>query len=386
MVDTARAQKQYGPGVSDTEIKIGNTTPYSGPASVYNTLGLVETGYFQMINDQGGVNGRKINFISLDDAYSPPKTVEVTRRLVEQDNVLAIYGSLGTPTNVAIHRYLNAKKVPHLFPNTGSSKWNDPTNFPWTVGLLPSYFDEMRIYARHLLQTKPDAKVAVLYQNDDYGKDHLNGFKDGLGAKAASMIVAQASYEVSDPTVDSQIIQLKASGADTVIHMSQVRFAALSLRKVYESGWRPTQYLAAAGASLSATFQPIGLEKAAGVISSAYYKEPSDPAMANDAEYLTYLAFMKTFVPEEDPSNAGGAVGYLFGQALVMMLKACGDQLTRENLIKQATSLKNVPLAMLLPGITLNTSAANFGAVQQLRMRFFDGKSWQNMGDVVSAR
>ena len=379
----ALAQKKYDPGASDTEIKIGNIMPYSGPASAYGTIGKVEAAYFKMINEKGGINGRKINFISVDDGYSPPKTVEMARKLVEQDEVLLIFQSLGTPPNSAIHKYMNMKKVPQLFVATGATKWNDPKEMPWTMGWQPNYQTEAQIYARHILQTKPNAKIAVLYQNDDYGKDYLKGFHDGLGAKASSMIVKEVSYEVTDPTVDSQMVQLQASGADTFFNVTTPKFAAQAIRKAYDLGWKPAHYLNNVSASVGSVLVPAGLEKAVGVISTQYFKDPTDPQWANDAPVKEWFEFMKKYYPDGNLKDASNMYGYTVAQTLVQVLKQAGDNLTRENVMKQAASLKNFRVETLLPGVVINTSATDFAPIQQEQLIRFDGKGWVRFGEVL---
>jgi branched-chain amino acid transport system substrate-binding protein len=381
----AYAAGQYGPGASDTEIKIGNTMPYSGPASSYGVLGKVDAAYFAMLNQQGGINGRKINFISRDDSYSPPKTVELVRQMVEQDKVLFMYHTLGTPPNMAIHGYLNENKVPQLFVATGADQWNDPKHFPWTMMWLPSYGTEAHIYARYILKNLPDAKIAVLYQNDDYGKDYLNGLRDGLGDKAAKMIVATQSYETTDPTVDSQIVALQASGANVLLTVAIPKFAAQAVRKVYDIGWKPTHFLNSVGNSVGTVMKPAGLEKGVGIISATFVKDPTDPQWQNTPEYKEWLDFMKTHGLAANVTDVQAAIGYSYVQTMVAVLKACGDNLTRENVMKQAASLHDLKLPMLLPGITLNTSAGDFSPIKQMQLQKFDGKTWQLFGDVVSA-
>ncbi|HWI38887.1 MAG TPA: ABC transporter substrate-binding protein [Burkholderiales bacterium] len=380
----AMAQKKYDPGATDKEIKIGNTNPYSGPASAYGQIGKAIAAYFKMVNDQGGVNGRMINFISYDDGYSPPKTVEMARKLVEQDQVLFLFQTLGTPSNTAIHKYMNAKKVPQLFVATGASKWNDPKHFPWTMGWQPNYHTEGMIYAKHILQTKPDAKIAILYQNDDYGKDYLKGMEDGLGQKA-SMIVAKASYEVSDPTIDSQIVQLQASGANVFFQATTPKFAAQAIRKVYDIGWKPVHYLNNVSISVGSVLQPAGLEKSIGIITAGYQKEHSDPRFANDAGMNKWRAFMKKYMPDGNLDDNFNVYGYGVGQTLVQALKQCGDNLTRENVMRQAASLKNVQIDTLLPGITISTSSTDYAPIEAVQLQKFDGKRWELFGDVMSS-
>jgi branched-chain amino acid transport system substrate-binding protein len=376
----ALAQKKYDPGASDTEIKIGNTIPYSGPASAYGTIGKVEAAYFKMINEQGGVNGRKIDYISLDDGYSPPKAVEMVRRLVEQDEVLFLLGTLGTPSNTAIHKYMNAKKVPHLFLATGASKWNDPKHFPWTMGFNTNYHSEGKLYGQYLLKEKPNAKVAVLYQNDDYGKDYLQGFMEGLGDKAKTMIVAQATYEVTDPTIDSQIVTLKGSGADTFFNITTPKFAAQAIRKVADIGWKPLHFLNQVSASVGSVLQPAGLDKSVGLISIEYLKDPTDPRFANDPAMKDYFAFMKKYLPDAKPEDANNAYGVAVAQLTVQMLKQCGDNLTRENVMKQAASLKNFQVPMALPGVLANTGPDDYAPFQTMQLVRFDGKEWVAIG------
>ena len=379
----AWAQKKYDPGATDTQIKIGNIMPYSGPASAYGTIGKTEAAYFKMINDEGGINGRKIDFISLDDGYSPPKTVEDARRLVEQDQVLFIFSSLGTPPNTAIHKYMNAKKVPQLFVATGASKWNDPKHFPWTMGWQPNYQTEAAMYAKHILQTKPDAKIAVLYQNDDYGKDYLEGFERGLGAKAKTMIVAKASYETSDPTVDSQIVQLQASGANVFFNITTPKFAAMAIRKAYDIGWRPVQYLNNVSASIGSVLTPAGLEKSTGVISIQYLKDSLDPTWKNDKGMKDWYAFMAKYYPGGDVKDGSNVVGYGLAQTLVQVLKQCGDNLTRANVMKQAANLKNYRTEVLLPGIKINTSPTDYAPIEAMQLIRFDGKEYKSIGKVI---
>lgn len=382
----ATAQKKYDPGASDTEIKIGQTMPYSGPASAYGTIGKVQAAYFKQLNEQGGVNGRKINFISLDDGYSPPKTVEMIRRLVEQDEVLLTMGTLGTPSNTAIHKYMNAKKVPHMFLATGASKWNDPQNFPWTIGFNPNYHSEGKLYGQHILATKPNAKIAVLVQNDDYGKDYLNGFKEGLGAKAASMIVATASYEVTDPTIDSQIVTLKGSGADTFFNITTPKFAAQAIRKVDEVGWKPTHYLNQVSASVGSVLKPAGLDKAVGLISMLYVKEGSDARWDNDPTMKDFKALVKKYAPEVSPDDGNATYGYAVAQMMVQVLKQAGDNLTRENIMKQAANIKDFQVPMVLPGVLASTSPSDFALFQTMQLVKFDGKNWIDFGKPVSVK
>jgi len=385
-VPGALAQKKYDPGASDTEIKIGQTMPTSGPASAYGTIAKVQTAFFKMINEQGGVNGRKINFITVDDAYAPPKAVEMTRRLVEQDEVLFLFNQLGTPTNTAIHKYVNAKKIPHLFLATGATKWNDPKNYPWTMGWQPNYQTETRIYAAQILKERPSAKIAVLYQNDDYGKDYLKGLEDGLGDKAKTMIVSKLSYEISDPTIDSQIVALKGTGADVFVNITTPKFAAQSIRKMAEIGWKPVHYLNSVSASVGAVLKPAGLENSVGIITTLYLKDPTDPMWENDPAFKDWLAFMKKYYPEGNLADALNVYGYTVAQNLVMVLKACGDNLTRENLMKQAANMKDVQLPMALPGILVNTTPNDFAPFSTEQPAKFDGKRWVPFGPGVGAK
>jgi branched-chain amino acid transport system substrate-binding protein len=377
------AQKKYDPGASDTEIRIGNTNPYSGPASAYGTIGKTIAAYFKMVDDQGGINGRKINFISYDDAYSPPKTVEMVRKLVEQDNVLFVFQTLGTPSNTAIHKYMNMKKVPQLHVATGASKWNDPKNFPWTMGWQPNYQTEARIYAKNILQTKSDVKIGVLYQNDDYGKDYLKGLKDGLGDKAAKAIVAEVSYEVSDPTVDSQIVQLQASGANVFFNVGTPKFAAQAIRKAYDIGWKPVQYLNNVSASIGAVLTPAGLEKSVGIITTAYLKDYSDAQWANDPAVKSWESFMKKYYPAGDLNDVSNMYGYTVARTLEQVLKQCGDNLTRENVMKQAASMKGQYIDTLLPGITITTSDNDYAPIESVQMQRFNGRRWERFGGVM---
>jgi len=380
----AYAAGQYGPGASESEIKIGNTMPYSGPASSYGIIGKAEAAYFDMINKQGGINGRKITFISRDDSYSPPKTVELVRQLVEQDQVLLLFSTLGTPPNMAIHAYVNENKVPHLFLATGADQWNDPKRFPWTVMWLPSYSIESHIYAHYILKNLPNAKIAVLYQNDDFGKDYLNGLRDGLGDMAAKMIVATQSYETTDPTVDSQIVALQGSGADVLLTVAIPKFAAQSIRKVYDIGWKPTHFLSSVGNGVGTTMKSAGMEKGIGVISATYLKDPTDPQWQDTPEYKEWLAFMNDHNLSASIADAQSVVGYSYAQTMVAVLKACGDNLTRENIMKQAASIHDLKLPMLLPGVTLNTSPDDFDPVKQMQLMKFDGTTWRRFGDLIS--
>ena len=377
------AQAQNGPGVTDTEILIGQTMPYSGPLSAYGTVGRAEAAYFAMINAKGGIGGRKIRLISLDDGFSPPKTVEQTRRLVEADNVLLIFSSLGTPTNSAVYKYLNARKVPQLFVISGAAKFDDPKNFPWTVRWHPGYQVEGAIYARYVLQSNPAAKIAVLYQNDDFGREYLKGLEDGLGEKAATSIVARASYEPTDPTIGSQIITLKASGADTLLDFSTAKAAAQSIAKVGEIGWRPLHIVSQVATSVSGVLAIGGLDKSKGLLSSAYYKDPSDPRWSGDAALKEWNAWMQQHYPEGDRTDGQNVLGYTVVQALVHVLKQCGNDLSRENVMRVAANLKSVELPMLLPGIRMNTSATDFAPFQHMWLQKFDGKQWVLFGGVM---
>jgi ABC-type branched-subunit amino acid transport system substrate-binding protein len=381
---TLAADKKYDTGASDTEIKIGNIMPYSGPASAYGIVGRTEAAYFKKINDAGGINGRKINFISYDDGYSPPKTVEQARKLVESDEVLFIFNPLGTPPNSAIHKYMNSKKVPQLFVATGATKWNDPQNFPWTMGWQPNYQSESRIYAKYLLKEKPDAKIAVLYQNDDYGKDYLKGLKDGLGAKAATMIVAEESYETTEPTIDSHIVKLKASGADVFVDITTPKFAAQAIKKTAEVGWKALHILNNVGASVGSVIKPAGFDNAQGIISAAYVKDASDPQWNDDPGMKQFLEFMAKDFPDGDKLDFNAVVGYGVAQTLVQVLKQCGDDLTRENIMKQAANLKEFRTEVLLPGIAINTSPSDFAPISQLQLMRFKGEKWELFGEVVS--
>lgn len=382
---TASAQKKYDTGATDTEIKIGNIMPYSGPASAYGIIGRTEAAYFKKINEEGGINGRKINFISYDDAYSPPKTVEQARKLVESDEVLLIFNSLGTPPNTAIQKYMNSKKVPQLFVATGATKWNDPQNFPWTMGWQPNYQSETQIYAKWLLKNKPDAKIAVLFQNDDYGKDYLKGLKDGLGAKAASMIVIEESYETSEPTIDNHIVKLKSTGADVFMNITTPKFAAQAIKKNAEIGWKPLHFLNNVSASVGSVMKPAGYENGQDIISADYLKDAADPQWAADPGMKDFLAFMDKYFPEGDKLDHGTIVGYAVAQTLVQVLKQCGDDLTRANIMKQAASLKDFRTEVLLPGIQINTSPTDFAPISQLRLEKFKGEKWDLFGDVISA-
>ena len=381
----AWSEKKYDPGASDTEIKLGQTMPYSGPLSAFATLGRAEMAYYRMINDRGGVNGRKIVMLSVDDGFSPPKTVEQTRKLVEEDGVLAIAGSLGTATNGAIRKYLNDRKIPQIFLASGASKWADPQNFPWTMTFTWTYKAEARVYASYVLQHIVGPKVAVLYQNDDFGKDFIAGFRERFGADAASIIVKQASYEVTDPTADSQVVDLAASGANVFFNITTPKFAAQSIRKAYDIGWKPTQFVDNPAASVGTVMKPAGAEKAKGIISTGFVKDPTDPQFHDDADFKQWLAWMKKYYPEgslEDPQNA---VGYAEAQTVVQVLTQCGDDLTRENMMRQAANLKNFHPAMFVAGININTSPTNYEPMRELRLVRFDGERFTYFGDIISA-
>jgi branched-chain amino acid transport system substrate-binding protein len=380
----ALAAGQYGPGANDTEIKIGNTMPYSGPASPYGTIGKSEAAYFTMINEQGGINGRKINFISRDDGYSPPKTVEQIRKLVEQDNVLALFQTFGTAPNSAIREYLNDNKVPQLFVRSGANMWNDPKHYPWTIGWQPSYQIEARIYARYILKNIPDAKIAVLYQNDDFGRDYVIGLRDGLGDQADRLIVAKQSYETTDATVHSQIVSLEKSGANVLLTIAIPKFAAQTIRKVDDIGWKPTQILSNVSSSVGLVMRPAGLEKSVGIISATYGKDPTDPQWQNTPEYNEWLAWMKKYNKSGNVADADTVYGYSAAQTMVAVLKACGNDLTRENLMKQAANIQDLQLPMLLPSIIVSTSVNDFAPIKQMQLQKFDGITWQLFGDVIS--
>ena len=380
---TALAEKKYDPGASDTEIKIGQTMPYSGPASAYGTIGKAEADYFRMINEQGGVNGRKINLITLDDGYSPPKTVEQTRRLVEQEQVLLIFQSLGTAMNTAIQKYMNAKKVPQLFISTGATKWGDPEHFPWTMGWQPNYQTETHIYAKYLLQNKHDAKIAVLFQNDDYGKDYLKGLHDGLGQQGEKLIVKETSYEVTDPTVDSQIVTLQGSGADVLFIFATPKFAAQAIRKTYDMGWKPMTFLNNVSTSVATVLLPAGLEKSVGLVTALYLKDPTDPQWESDPSMKNWLAWMKKYYPDGDIKDIANVYGYAAAQTMVQVLRQCGDELSHDNIMRQAARLKDLEVAVLLPGIRINTSPTDFYPIEQVQLARFDGKRWVLFGEVI---
>jgi branched-chain amino acid transport system substrate-binding protein len=380
---STHAQKQYDSGATDTEIKIGQTAPFSGPASAYASIAKTQAAYIKMINEQGGVNGRKINLIQYDDAYSPPKAVEQVRKLVESDEVLLTFQIIGTPSNAAVQKYLNAKKVPQLFAATGASKFTDPKNFPWTLGFNPNYFVEGRIYGQYIIKNYPNAKVGVLYQNDDLGKDYLNGIKAGLGDKAAAMIVTEASYEVSDPTVDSQILKIKDAGADLFFSATTPKQAAQAIKKIAELGWHPVQIVDINAVSVGAVMKPAGLEASKGVISTNYGKDPADPQWKDDAGMKRYFDFMAKYYPEADRDSTINTYGYSTTQLLIHVLRQCGDDLTRENVMKQATNLKNVEVDLALPGIKGNTTPNDYRVNKQLQMMKFNGERWELFGPIL---
>jgi ABC-type branched-subunit amino acid transport system substrate-binding protein len=375
MGDASAAEKKYGPGVTDTEVKIGQTVPYSGPASAFSSYGRVMTGYFKMVNEAGGINGRKINLISLDNAFSPPKAIEQTRKLVEDDGVLADVGTVGTTPNVAIQKYLNGAKVPHIFVSAGGRRFADPQNFPWTVPMYPGFEMEGKTFGQYILKHKPAAKVSVLYQNDDYGKDFLTGLKAALGDKVK--IVAEVAYEITEPTIDSQIVRLKDSGADTLLYFSTPKFTAQGLRKVKETGWTPLQFLASPTNSVKTVLEPAGFENAQGIITTQFTKQAGDPAWASDPEVTEYVEFMKKWVPNDNPGDFVALSGYVNVQGIVHAIKQCGDDLTRENLLKQATNLKGQRYKMMLPGVLLNTTPQDYAPYESLRMAKFEGSSWK---------
>lgn len=373
------------PGVSEGEIRIGQTLPYSGPMSGYSAIGKVAEGYFEKVNAEGGVGGRKLRLISLDDAYSPPKTVEQTRKLVEQDDVLLIFGTLGTPTNSAIHRYLNAKHVPQLFLNSGAEKWADPKHYPWTMSGMVSYQSEGAIYANYILRNKPDAKIAILSQNDDYGRDYLNGFKRALGDKAAGMIVAETVYETTQPTIDSQLATLKSSGANTFFSIAIGKFASQVIRRAAEMGWKPELFIVPTSATYTNLLQSAGFDNATGLVSAAYQKNVNDPQWADDGEVTAYYAFMKQYAPSVDPHDTAHINGYLGAHLLVQVLRNCGDDLSRDNVLRQATSLNNVSLPLLLPGVKVSTGPDDYHLFEQMRLQRFDGKNWIGFGELIDA-
>ena len=380
----ARAAKNYGPGVTDTEIKIGNTGPYSGPASSYGTIPKSMAAYYRMVNDHGGVNGRQINFISYDDGYTPPKTVEMTRKLVEQDQVLAVTSPLGTPTNSATWHYMNQHQVPQLFIASGATKWDDPKGHPWTIGWQPNYQSEGRIYATFIMTDQPDGKIGVLYQNDDAGKDYLKGVTDGLGDKHKSMIVLAASYEPTDPTIDSQIVAMKAAGCDVLVTAAIPKMAAQAIKKAAEIEWKPLHVLTSVANSVGATLKPAGLEISKGVVSDFYLKDPTDPQWKDDPGFQAWLAFMDKYYPDGDKSDSGNLYGPSIAATTVQVLKQCGDELTRENVMKQAANLHDFTTPLLLPGVRINTSPTDFAPIKQVQMARFDGTRWQLFGPILT--
>jgi len=377
------AEQKPSPGVTATEIRIGQTLPYSGPASSFAVIGATQGAYYKMINDKGGVGGRKIDYISLDDGYAPPKTVEQTRRLVEQDGVLGIFGSLGTPTNAATQRYLNDRKVPQLFLFTGTSRFRDPEHFPWTMGGDLSFVSETRIFAHFIEKERPEAKIAVLYQNDDYGKDHLNTLKATLGDKSKAKIVAEASYESTDPTIDSQIVSLKASGADVLFDVALPKFAAQAIRKVADIGWKPLHIVPYPASSIPRTLEPAGLDKSVGVVTAEFLKEPADPAWHNDPDVQAYLDFQKSYNPGADANDWNNVIAYYMAAAVVQLLNGCGGDLSREHVLQQVSHLQGVTVPMLLTGITLNTSPSDYNAIKTMRLKRFDGTKWVPLDGIV---
>jgi branched-chain amino acid transport system substrate-binding protein len=384
-VGLATSASAQTPGVTATEIKIGNTNPYSGPASAYGTIGKALGAYFKKVNDDGGINGRKVNYISYDDAYSPPKAVEMVRKLVEQDQVAALFQTLGTPTNTAIHKYVNSQKVPHLFVATGATKWNDPKNFPWTMGWQPNYQTEGRTYASYILKNLPDAKIGILYQNDDYGKDYRKGLLDGLGDAAKKLVVLEQTYEVTDPTIDSQIVNLKNSGANVFFNVTIPKFAVQAIKKAHDIGWTPTHFLNNVSSSLGTVLKPAGLEASKGLITALYMKELTDPQWKNDKGFQDWVAWMKKYYPEGALDDQANAFGYTVAQIMVQVLKQCGNDLSRENIMKQAANLKNVELPLLLPGIKVNTSPTDHAPIEQEQLAKFDGERWVLFGDLLEA-
>jgi len=383
LAGTAHAQKKYDPGATDTEIKVGNIMPYSGPASAYATIGKTEAAYFNKLNSEGGINGRKINFISYDDGYSPPKAVEQARKLVESDEVLLIFNSLGTPSNSAIHKYMNAKKVPQLFVSTGAAKWNDPKNFPWTMGWQPNYQTEARIYAAYILKTYPGKTIAVLYQNDDFGKDYVIGLREGLGDQANKLILIESSYETSTPSVDSQVVQIKGANPDIFINIATPKFAAQAIKKIAELDWHPIQFLTNVSASIGGVMKPAGYENDQGILSTAYLKDPKDPEWMNDPAMTEWRAFMTKWYPEGDQDDASTVFAYGVAKGLEQVLRQCGDDLTRENVMKQAANL-SFEIGIYLPGTRIKTSPTDFAPLEQLQMMRFKGEAWERFGPVMS--
>jgi branched-chain amino acid transport system substrate-binding protein len=381
----ALAQKKYDTGATDTEIKIGNVEAYSGPASAYGVIGKTEDAYFKMINDAGGINGRKINFISYDDGYSPPKTVEQVRKLIESDEVLLVFNALGTPTQTAVQKYQNAKKVPQLFLATGASKWNDAKDFPWTMGFQPSYRVEARIFAKYILKTKPGAKVAVFYANDDFGKDYVAGLKDVFGDKVSSLIIAEESYETTEPSIDSHIVKLKGTNADVFVNIATPKFAAQAIKKMAELDWKPMHLMTDVSISIGAVMKPAGLEASEGVLSAGYLKDASDPQWADDEGMKKFMAFIDKYMHGANIADANLVYGYAAAQTMVQVLKQAGDDLTRENVMKQAASLKDFVPDTTLPGVKINTSATDFAPIEQLKMMQFKNGKWDLFGDIISA-
>jgi branched-chain amino acid transport system substrate-binding protein len=379
----AWAKGTYDEGATDTEIKLGNTNPYSGPASSYSTIGKCESAYWRMVNDRGGINGRNINFISLDDGYSPPKTVEIVRQLVEENRVLCCFNTLGTPTNTAVHKYLNHMKVPQLYVATGASKWGDPKHFPWTMGFQPDYRTEAIIYAKHVLANVKDPKVAVLYQHDDYGKDYWNGFKEGLGSKA-DLVVKETTYETTDPTVDSQVIELSGSGANVFFIVAIPKFAAQAIRKAADLNWRPTRYLNNVSSSVTVTMEPAGFDNSEGIITGLFLMDPTDKQWDDNAEMKTWRAFMAKYMPGANAADGNYVYAYAVSYMMEQTLKKCGDTLTRANLMKQAASFHNFKVPLLLPGITVSTSATDFYPIQAIRLARFTKGTWHLFDDVLS--
>ena len=375
------AQKKYDPGATDAEIKIGGISPYSGPASAYGTIGKGIGAYFDKVNAEGGINGRKLKWVSYDDGYNPAKSVEMARKLVEQDEVLLIFNVLGTPPNSAIHKYMNQKKVPQLFNATGATKWGDPKNHPWTMGWQPSYYSEGRIYAQHVLETKPNAKIGIIYQNDDYGKDYLKGFEDGLGEKGKTMIVSKLTYEATDPTIDSQMVTLKGSGADTFFNITLPKFAAMAIRKAADIGWKPTHYLNGVSSSVASVIVPAGVENAKDVITAYYIKDPTDPQWQTTQEYKDWLSWMQKYYPSGDLKDANNVYAYTVSQTLIEVLKKAGDNLTRENIMKVASNLE-LNLPMLLPGVNVKTTPEDFFPIERQQLQRWDGKNWVRFGKV----
>ena len=379
----AFAQKKYDTGATDTEIKIGQTVPFSGPYSVYAGIGKTEAAYLKMINDQGGINGRKLNLIQYDDAYSPPKTVEQVRKLVEGDEVLFTFQLIGSAANAAVQKYLNGKKVPQLLASTGASRFADPKNYPWTIAFNPNYQSEGRIYAKYILANHPNAKIGILYQNDDMGRDYVAGLKSGLGEKASSMIVGEASYEVADPTVDSQVVTLKSTGADLFFDASTPKFAAQAIRKLADIAWKPVHILDINASPISATLKPAGLEISKGIISTNYGKDPNDPQWKDDTGIKAYFAFMEKYYPEGDKLNTVNSYGYAAAELLVHILRQCGDDLTRENVMRQATNIKGYVPSLALPGMSLNTTANDYRINKQMQMMRFNGERWELFGTII---